>query len=445
MKQTFLMMILLVTGTVGPFISGPFIGVAVYYLFAVLRPQAIWGWALPSIGWSFYVALATIITTMVYYPRGWYGKRFTGAHLAVFCFALWITLSNFAALNPVLSSRWYWEYFKIFVMFFCSSLVVHKFSEVRTLYKIAMFALGYIAYEMNLLYLVDRRMDIYFLGFADWDNNGAGLMLAMGIPMAYFMWQSTTQWWRWCFLAMLIVMLHAVLLSFSRGAMAALVLTFPLLIVRSKQRRTMIAFVLCLAFAIPLLAGPEIRARFFSTGEYQQDRSAQSRVEGWRAAWAMAKDYPLFGVGLRNSDFLSFQYGADVEGRTIHSQYFQILADSGFPALAFYVLTIFGTWRALRWTQRRCSHATDEDNKLAYNIASGIEGALAVFCVGALFLSLQIFELPYLLILMALKLRLAVSQELAQDKTSLAMNIAGHTGLIGKPLGAQPTSAAMNR
>src|SRR5919106_4547202 len=243
MKQTILMMLLLVGGTAGPVISGPFVGVVIYYLFAVLRPQSLWEWALVvNLSWSFYVGLATIISTALYFPRLATGKRFTAAHSAMIAFAVWITLSNFSALNREVSSFWYWEYLKIFAMFFCSSLVIGEFSQVRTLYMVALFSLGYIAYEMNILYFVDHRLDIYFVGFGGLDNNGAGLMVAMGVPMAYFMWQAYRQWWRWGFLVMLLLMLHAVLMSFSRGAMVALLVSSPLLIVRSKQKKSMIMF-----------------------------------------------------------------------------------------------------------------------------------------------------------------------------------------------------------
>ena len=60
MKQTIFMAVVTSWGVVGP-IFDPSIGVAVYYLFAVLRPQYLWQWALPpDISWSLYVALATI-------------------------------------------------------------------------------------------------------------------------------------------------------------------------------------------------------------------------------------------------------------------------------------------------------------------------------------------------------------------------------------------------
>ena len=49
-------------GVGGSLAVTPFYGVAVYYLFAVLRPQFIWKWSLPAgINWSLYVAIAAMI------------------------------------------------------------------------------------------------------------------------------------------------------------------------------------------------------------------------------------------------------------------------------------------------------------------------------------------------------------------------------------------------
>lgn len=420
MKQTALMFVLLALGTGGAIVSGPFVGVAVYYLFAVLRPQYLWQWALlVDLRWSLYVAIATILSTCIYFSGGMRGKAFSSVHTLFFAFALWITLSSIFAINTAISSVWYWEYFKIFVMFFCATFVVRELRQVRVLYLIALCSLGYIAYEVNVLYLFSLRLDIYHVGYGGLDNNGAGLMIAMGIPLAYFLWQHYHSWWRWIFLALVPVMIHAVLMTYSRGAMVSLLLVSPLLIVRSRRKMQMIfALVGCLLL-VPMLAGEEIRARFFSVDQYEQDASAQSRFDSWKAGWQIASDFPILGAGVRNADLLSHRYGADMVGRAIHSQYIQIAADSGFPALTFYLLLLFGTWRALRRTQKRSRDSNSDEDRLAYNLACGVEGALMVFCVGAAFLSLEIFELPYLLVLLGLKLSLVVQEEVAVTTPSV--------------------------
>ena len=64
MKQTILVAAITFAGAIGAFAVEPSIGVVVYYFFAVLRPQAIWEWALPmGIPWSAMVGWSTIVAS----------------------------------------------------------------------------------------------------------------------------------------------------------------------------------------------------------------------------------------------------------------------------------------------------------------------------------------------------------------------------------------------
>jgi hypothetical protein len=47
----------------------------------------------------------------------------------------------------------------------------------------------------------------------------------------------------------------------------------------------------------------------------------------------------------------------------------------------------------------------------AYAIACGVEGSIAVFFVGSLFLSLEVFELPYVLLLLGTQLPLVLENQ----------------------------------
>jgi probable O-glycosylation ligase (exosortase A-associated) len=410
MKQFAFMIVVTLAGTLGVFSWGPFASVAVYYLFAVLRPQYLWKWALPNLGieWSLIVALAAIGGTVLYIlgiepirPRE--DPPFPGlgpTHWLYLTFGSLVILSYFTAQNADVAGLWLTEYLKIFAMFVIGSLVVRRITQVWCLYVVATAALVYIAYEVNALYFMQGRMDIYHNGYGGLDNNGAGLMLAMGVPLSVYAWEACRRWWRWIFAAGVPVLVHAVLMTYSRGAMLALIVSTPLIIGRSRRRWQFSGMVVLMAFAVPVMAGPEIRARFMTLSDYNEDASANARFGSWAAAFRIANEYPLLGVGIRNSNLFSHRYGADIEGRTIHSQYLQILADSGYPALLFYALAILslfvGTWRARRRLRKR----TDDASEMTRSMLSGIEGAVAVFAVGSFFLSLEVFELPYLIALM---------------------------------------------
>lgn len=413
MKQLILMIALTLAGTVGAVVISPFLGVAVYYLFAVLRPQALWQWSLPpGVAWSYYVALATILAALgrlLSGPRqaasrseirsGWHA-----GHVALLGFGFWVGVSYLMAFNTTYAFPHFIEYAKIFIMFAAAALLLHTIKQLWTLLIMAALALGYIAYEVNFEYLASGYLGIYTRGHGGLDNNGAGLALAMGIPLCFFLWEGTESRWRWLYLTLIPVLLHAVLLTYSRGAMVSLLATLPLVWLRSGRRRQLNWAILGLLLLLPFLAGENIRQRFFTVSEYDQDRSAQSRLESWGAAFEIARDHPIFGVGVRNADLFSHQYGADRKGRSIHNQYLQIAADMGFVGLGLYLTALGTTWWRLREVRRACRQRSDAAARRVLALAGGIECALAVFCVGGTFLSLDVFELPYLLLLLGAQL-----------------------------------------
>jgi probable O-glycosylation ligase (exosortase A-associated) len=418
------MLVLTAVGTLGAIAVEPFVGVAVYYLFAVLRPQYMWLWALPpNVGWSSYVAWATMVAmlwsvvfvrplnpTSSSSPQG-----LSAAHKAFLLFGAWICVTYFTALDRNVAYPWILEYLKLFVMFFVASHVLREMRHVWWVFRLSAGALIYIAYEINYLYLVDGRLDVYHSGYGGLDNNGAGLMLAMGVPLAIHAWEGTSKWWRWVYLAGVPLLLHAVLMTYSRGAMLSLACASPLLLMRSNKKKQFGLVLVLLLAAIPYLAGDEIRTRFFSVQEYESDGSATARFNSWQAARRIANDYPIFGVGIRNANTLSYQYGADMEGRTIHSQYFQTLADSGYPGLALYLLALGLTWLSIRQARALLKRRSPDHNAaLARSMLSGVEGALFVFCFGATFLSLEVFELPYIIALIGVQVALLVRRSEAE-------------------------------
>jgi probable O-glycosylation ligase (exosortase A-associated) len=406
-KQLLFMIAATLVGTAGCFTGGPIYGVIVYYFFAVLRPQYMWKWSLPEgVQWSQYVALATIASVVLGgHEPGRAPRPRSTAHVAVLLFAAWIVLSYANAFDKEYSYVVFIDYIKIFLMFFIASAVIREVVHLWVIMLLTAISLAYISYEINYLYFVNGYLGIERNGYGGLDNNGAGLMLAMGVPLCLFAWEGARHWLRWAFLAVIPLIVHAVLMTYSRGAMLSLVVAWPLMVARSRYRvRITLASVAFAVLAIPVLAGPEIRARFFSIQDNEVDESANSRRQSWATAWRIACDYPILGVGVRNANLFSYQYGADMEGRTIHSQYLQIAADCGFVGLGLYLavlLCVFGSIRRARRAARR-DPGPDADRVRA--IASGVESSLFVFCFGAVFLSLEVFELPYLLILLGAQL-----------------------------------------
>jgi probable O-glycosylation ligase (exosortase A-associated) len=411
------MIVATLCGTAGVYVASPFYGVFVYYLFAVLRPQFIWQWSLPTgVNWSLYVALCTIGAAVLgllgafQVAHGSGGRqpathRLSWAHGAVLLFAVWVLITYLTAHDREVAGYWTGEYLKIFVMYFVAAYLIRTELQVWALFLMVPVVLGYIAYEINYLYFVNNYLSIERNGYGGLDNNGAGLTLAMGLPLCWFAFEGLRSRWRWGFLVLIPIIVHAVLMSYSRGAMVSMIVACPFLVWRSRQRVRLVIALVCFALlALPVMAGPQIRARFMTLEQNELDDSANQRRASWAAAWRIAQDYPIFGVGVRNACLYSLQYGADSAGRTIHSQYLQIAADNGFPGLFLYLL-MFGTaWASLRQSRRSVIGRTDPEARMVNAYASGIEVSLLLYSCGAIFLSLEVFELPFLLLLLSAQL-----------------------------------------
>ncbi|MFL5339834.1 MAG: O-antigen ligase family protein [Gemmataceae bacterium] len=421
-KQLAFMLVMTTLGTLGVFLISPFWGVAVYYVFAILRPQHLWEWALPEgVPWSFIVAVATLVAAVMSLlgilpdmrpqppPRPSFGR----AHGVMFLFGFWVFVTYLMAQNREVAEPWFIEYLKIFVMFAGAAILLQSVEEVKRLLLLAAVTIFYLAAEINIDYLQTGVIKVLKHGHGGLDNNGAGLLLAMGVPIIYFLFESLTSRFRWLLPLGVPVIIHAVLMTYSRGAMVSLALTVPLIVWRSRHRKRLaVALVLLGALMLPMMAGVQIRERFLTINRADEDASAQLRMQSWTAAVKIAADYPVFGVGVRNANLFSHRYGADVEGRTIHSQFLQIAADNGFVGLGIYLLLLATVWRELRQVRRAAAYVAEEEGRLLTGLVSGIECSLAVFCVGGLFLSLEVFEFPYMLILLASQLALITASRL---------------------------------
>jgi probable O-glycosylation ligase (exosortase A-associated) len=419
MKQWAFMILMTGLGTVGVYVISPFCGVWVYYLFGIFRPQYMWEWVLPwGVAWSFYVAMATL-GGAVFVLLGWlpadfrnpdeirHVHRFTSRHIIFLIFALWIILTAITAKVYDAAEFWLIEYLKIFLMYFVSAFLVRSVKHIWLLFVMVGLVLGYIAYEVNYLYFAHKYLGIYKRGYGGLDNNGAGLMLAMGVPVCWFCFEAVNRWWRYFFLLLIPTLVHAVLMTYSRGAMLSLLVMLPVMLIRSRYRlRLSLAMAFFFAVLLPTMAGPEIKARFFTIQQHEIDETANLRWASWTAAVRIANDYPIFGVGVRNANLYSEAYGADMYGRTIHSQYLQLAADNGWVGMALYLMLLVSAWLALRRVRILARYKKDDETQRARAIAAGVECSLIVFCFGALFLSLEVFELPFLLLLLCAQLEL---------------------------------------
>lgn len=387
-------------------IQDPFWAVLMYYGFSVLRPQALWDWALPpGIRWSFYAAIIAM-ALIVLRPKAFSVLKVSRAFLAgVAILAILVCMSYFCAMNQQIASEAGENMAKIAIMLGVSSFAVSTIRHVRYLAWMILICLLYFVYEVNYEYVFNgSSLSFYHSGFGGYDNNGVALISAMAIPFCWFFFFAETRWRRWLYVACTFPIAHVVMLSGSRGAMiSSLIVSVGMMLTTMKRHalQTLVVGVVAF-FVVAGLAGPQVRARFATIGENLKDPSAQSRYMSWRAGIRIARDYPLVGVGPRNSNLITRDYGADIEGRTIHNVYIQVAADSGVPAMiAFISLMILSMVSVFHTTSITRPHLSKLEIRWHHYICYAVFWSIMMFAVGSIFLSFESLELYYLLLLMA--------------------------------------------
>jgi O-antigen ligase len=271
------------------------------------------------------------------------------------------------------------------------------------------------------------------------DQNDLALGCATALPFAFYGFERLSGRSRWVCGAIGILMVGAIVVSFSRGGFVALVAValYCWLASRHKVR----GLIVVAGAALVLMAAAADRGR---TGESYRERiesmfnTEEGTVEGRRFLWSAARNMwkanPILGVGGGNFAFLVGQYQPtdfdeaqylerNWSGTVTHSMYFQVLAEHGSVGIllvAFIVGAHFRTLRQVRRLTRSASGLADDVRRDAELYAGALGGAMVGYCVAAAFLSVTYYPYVWYFSAMAVALEAAVRREVAAIGTGNA-------------------------
>ncbi len=393
----------------------PFIGLLVYICFAIIRPESLWYWSVPPGNYSRIVAIALLIGWGLNGFGDWRFGRAAGVVAALLGFLTCALVGH--ALAPVKEASWYFTegMAKIVLPFVVGITTIQTARQIRQLTWIVVLSQGYVALELNQAYFggFNRLQE---LGFGGMDNNcyAIGLVTATGLSFVLGLGERNL-WLRVAAMGTALLCGHAVLLSFSRGAMLAIIVTgLTAFFVIPKRPGHYLIFTVALVVGLRL-AGPQVQERFATIfkGEESRDYSAESRLDLWKACLSCMAESPLTGLGPNHWPLVAHRYGFTV-GKSAHSLWVQTAAEMGVPGLAtlvaFYALTIAQLW-PLRNEKRPVQDPFFRE--AARMVISGLTG----FMVAAQFVTLHGLEIPYYTALIGAGVLKLDSRTIHQDVT----------------------------
>lgn len=245
------------------------------------------------------------------------------------------------------------------------------------------------------------------------DNNEFAIAVTMTIPLLV-LWrhEARDKSLRWVIAGAIALSYAAVLSSWSRGALLSL-MAVSLLLVWHSRRKLLFLPVLALAVALVFISLPETWfSRMETIVSYQNEGSAQGRLEVWKIALDLVREKPVFGGGFEGWIYATLSTGGS---RDWHNAYLEMAAEHGLAGLGLWALLLFGSMASLT---RLIMQA--KSRKLEWVLAYGamLRTSLAGYAVGAIFLGIAYWELLYWLIGATVILRQLARQSLCQAKPS---------------------------
>lgn len=207
------------------------------------------------------------------------------------------------------------------------------------------------------------------------------------------------------------VMIAAIVLSYSRGAFIGMLIVFLFIAWKlgSQRRLEIVIAVLGFAGLLVLLAPDKYGSRLLSIFIPSLDTEGSAdarRGELFRSIY-VALRHPLLGIGMGN-----YQPEMSYHGLVTHNSYTQVGSELGMTALACYLLFIVTPLRKLGQIARE-TFATRRDSRFYY-LALGLQASLIAYLISSFFLSVAYVWYVYYLVAYAVCLRRLYESETGQ-------------------------------
>jgi probable O-glycosylation ligase (exosortase A-associated) len=399
-------------------LAHPWIGMLMWAWLGYMNPHRLtWHFA-HEMPYAIMVAIATLVGLLFTKDR----KPIPWVRETYLLSALWLlfTLSTVFALYP--SDAWGRLFFvsKILLFTYVPLLLLQDRKRLKWFLLVIALSIGFYGLKGGIwsigrggtgrVVMPDETM---FGG-----TNGAALALNMVLPMLFYLArEEENRWLRrllWTTFAFSIV---AVLFTYSRGGLIGLC---AILLVFAAKSRKLVRATVALAAAYVFVmnfAPPQWFDRMDTIRTYEEDRSAQARLDAWYMAYRLALDRPLLGGGfdsIGQPEVVNWYLpGRPVFEVSAHSIYFTLMGEHGFLGLGLFLTLVASSLLTLRSLRRGRTLPS-----WVRSYSHMLEVSLVAYLVNGAFLSVAYIDLFYHVITCVILLKVLADRETHKDATA---------------------------
>jgi probable O-glycosylation ligase (exosortase A-associated) len=377
-------------------LQGPFYLLLFYLWNAYFRPE-LWVWTdyISPLKLSLTIGICLVLTSVTALQR----FRFSSLNVLIVLFFAQSLLSVVASEHLDVSI-WYWvEFSKVLIITLLITVLVTDKARYRTTLLVIGLSLGMEQAKQGWAQLVlnpgaSNNNPHPVLG----DNNGVAVGMMMLVPVFLALAQTASRRWERRFHRFMVVgLFYRGISTYSRGGFLSAAALGLVTLWRSPQRvralLSIVALSIVVWFAMPQKFWDRMGTIIVPAEE--QESASEGRVYFWQVAVRMANAKPFTGIGFNGfkSSFASYDFKGGEYGieRAVHSTWFGVLAEMGYPGL---VLLIGVLILAFRTSIRVLMGARRDPNQQELAVyARAMQTTLFVFVVGMSFLNAQYNEM----------------------------------------------------
>jgi probable O-glycosylation ligase (exosortase A-associated) len=306
--------------------------------------------------------------------------------------SLLFTLNTIFAMFPELAWIAWRDTMKIIVFSILTVLLIESKEKLRYLLWVITLSFGFFCIKA-LPWAIATGGSYLFLGpegSSIGANNAIAMALNMVIPLMFFLAKTETNiWFRGIFVVAGFSSIIAVILTYSRGGLLALLAVFFMFIVKSKRKFVALITIFSIVAVVFMYSPQKWIERVQTIQNYENDKSVLQRFKTWEFAWELALSRPLTGGG-----FEAFR--ANPSDFDAHNNYFGILAEQGFIVLIAYLILIGSCWLSLSKIKREFK----DFKRLRWysDCASTLQISIVAYVINGISLNKQYFETFYLIV-----------------------------------------------
>jgi probable O-glycosylation ligase (exosortase A-associated) len=416
---------LLVFGVVVWFLLKTFsrahIGVYLWTWISLMNPHKLgWGFA---VNFPFAQLIGGITLLSLFTSKEPRNKVWHPETVVLLLLILWVTLTTFAfAMNPGGAYREWDRFMKIQLFIFLTVLLVSDRKKLDGFIWVLALSIGFYGIKGGFFTIITgggARVwgpEGSFIG----GNNEVALALLMCVPLfRYLQLQETRKWIKRGLGVALFLCMMAIVGTQSRGALLGIIAIGTFLWIKSRNKVGTGMLVLTAGLTILMFMPDTWWERMNTIKDYQEEGSAQTRINAWWVAWNVATATFVGGGANMFTPAVYAKYAPDpTRVFDVHSIYFEMLGEQGFPGFFLFMLLGWLFWK--RCGRLIKQYKNDPERKWAADLGAMLQVSFIGYAVSGAFLGLAYFDYYYDLIAVALIASMVAERQAAQTSPPMA-------------------------